>query len=283
MSNRATLSKDLSSHKKNINYECSSESEELRNTSLNTDTNDDNNREKNRKKNRDKNIDIQTDMDEQYNDGDDRNNDENNKNKRVRDDDNNDENDDNKNEQSIMNNKNAQNEPAGLLNKSNESCKSCKSSCKSSCKPCNKEYQIHPECPLKLLKYTQFSSSGCISIFLALAGDLQVIVFKNIQYMVNRVLGFVIPRCICDESCQCYALTLDPNVVIDDVNIMSVGVGIIETQDRYYITIPITAAMISNCNLILYFMNLKINLSPVSSCTTVVADAWRWIPIVVSD
>jgi hypothetical protein len=154
-------------------------------------------------------------------------------------------------------------------------------------KPQRKSCGIHPECPLKLLKYIEFSSDGSASQVLALCGEIQIVTFKQLQYMVGKSLSFVIPKCICDEDeqCgQCFTLTLDPNVIIDDVNGVQILVSIIETPDKYYIVIPIVDGTISGCgDLVLYFINLKILLTPVASCNpSSCVDAWRWLPSIIS-
>lgn len=152
--------------------------------------------------------------------------------------------------------------------------------------PCSKECRIHPECPLKLLKYTGFSTNGDITSFLALAGDIHIIVFKNIQYIMNRALSFVIPKCICDNCGNCYTLSLDPDVQVDDLNGNHIAVKTVEAQDKFYVVIPITDGMITDCNLTLYFIKLKIDLTPTETCdcsTYLCSDAWRWIPSVITD
>ncbi|VBB18542.1 hypothetical protein YASMINEVIRUS_1005 [Yasminevirus sp. GU-2018] len=152
--------------------------------------------------------------------------------------------------------------------------KCCDNDCDDIC-----DNALHPICPLKLMRHIDINPDNTKSIYLLNVGDPQKLVFKCANFLSNKSLLFVIPKCIVNECCEAYTLTLDPEVIIHNANTALIPVQIFVLDDGTYIKIPVTETMIVNCDLILYVNKIKINLTPADSCTTNNCDnAWRWIP-----
>ena len=154
---------------------------------------------------------------------------------------------------------------------------------------CNRYADIHPVCPLKMMKYVVVSQQGTINEILALYGSPQEIRFENIGFLVGRAISLTIPKFICNELGDKYEVTISGEVVVEDINNnkMNVIVTLSSDNSKYYVTIPITDDTFFECDLVFYFVNLTLNLTKLEPCDDHDTSAdpcdepWLWIPSVI--
>jgi hypothetical protein len=155
---------------------------------------------------------------------------------------------------------------------------------------CNRCADIHPVCPLKMIKYVVVAPSQSQSNeILALYGSPQEIRFQNIGFLIGRAISLTIPKFISSDSCDRYEVTISDEVVVEDINNnkMNVIVTLSSDNSKYYVTIPITDDTFFECDLVFYFVNLTLNLTKLNLCECECVDRpepcepWLWIPSVV--
>lgn len=132
---------------------------------------------------------------------------------------------------------------------------------------CDKSYKIHPLCPLKLMRYTVVSC-GDIKEVLSLVGSPQEIRFTNLLYLAGRAISLIVPRYIHDNCGQLYKICVVEDIIVVDINNNTLNVVTVLSQDntKYYISIPVTEDTFYDCELILQFVNLTLNLEKIEMC-----------------
>jgi len=160
--------------------------------------------------------------------------------------------------------------------------------CKRNYCQCNEYCEIHPVCPLKLMKYTMFSC-GEIKDTLSLRGSPQEVIFDDIMYLTGQAISLIVPKYLLNECGEKYEVCISDEVVIEDINNNKLNVLTVLSNDcsKYYITIPVNDGSFSECELVLRFMKLSLILKKLPHCKYESAilcnDAWTWVPSIIDD
>lgn len=152
-----------------------------------------------------------------------------------------------------------------------------------------KEGDLHPEEPLRLIKFLVISSDGTLSYALKLRTTPTKLLFKNVGYLIGNTLTFVIPKYVTDSSTipQLYQVSVNAsNINIVDTNDKAVPFNIISPVDGcvYYLNIAIKDSLACYEDLTLTFNQFDLALTTVISptqCSLPILDQWRWFPSVV--
>lgn len=117
-----------------------------------------------------------------------------------------------------------------------------------------------PECPLQLIKQIEICGTHIRDVIASIS-DNQILVFKNIQFIIGKCLVLVVPKIIKNNCKKYVSVELDNDVIICDNNGKLINVHIVTLCDKYYICIPITESMIPECELVLVIRKLKMYLN----------------------
>src|SRR5207253_1519232 len=90
----------------------------------------------------------------------------------------------------------------------------------------------------------------------------------NLMYLSGRAISLLVPRYIHDDCEQLYKLCLTDDIVVVDINNNKLNSTVILSKDKtkYYLTIPITQDTFYDCDIVLQFIELTINLEKINIC-----------------
>lgn len=117
-----------------------------------------------------------------------------------------------------------------------------------------------PECPLQLIKQIEICGTHVRDVIASIS-DNQILVFKNIQFIIGKCLVLVVPKIIKNNCKKYVSVELDNDVIICDINGKLVNVHVVTLCDKYYICIPIAESMMPDCELVLVIRKLKMYLN----------------------
>ena len=131
-----------------------------------------------------------------------------------------------------------------------------------------KEGDLHPEEPLRLIKFLVIGSDGTITYALKLRDTPTKLMFKCVSYLIGNSLTFVIPKYIFDHAKppQLYQVSVDETKIkIVDMNQQPVAFNIIPANPpcAYYLNISITEYLECYGELILTFTQFDLALTPI--------------------
>jgi hypothetical protein len=148
-----------------------------------------------------------------------------------------------------------------------------------------KEGALHPEEPMRLIKFIVINSDGTYSYALKLRTTPIKLIFKNVGYLIGNNLTFVIPKYVNDSANQLYQIEQPSKINIVDMDNKIVPFNIIPAKATcvFYLNITIKDTLACYGDLILTFNQFDLALTHIpkpyslaANCTHPNPDQWRW-------
>lgn len=150
--------------------------------------------------------------------------------------------------------------------------------------------KISPDKPIEFMRFTSISPCGKTVSILKLCCPLQEITFENGLCLVGNAVTLKVPKYICGEDGVFYEVLkpTEDDISIQDINMEDLEVTIVEShcKDLYYVTIPVTEEMLSECKLVIRICKFNLTLDQLSCCEAhrikkCRKEGWKWIPSMI--